>query len=132
MLTGWMIFDEEGAVRWEDPKIEGWLRTSDRGELRGRELRVLGRVDDLVKVRGELVDVAALERALQARVAGGVVAVRRVADARNGVALSVVAETAAAAEAVRRAQDEVFPPFARPQEILVGEIARTELGKLRR
>jgi acyl-coenzyme A synthetase/AMP-(fatty) acid ligase len=89
-------------------------------------------VDDLFKVRGELVDIAALERALQARVAGGVVAVRRVADARNGVVLSVVAETAAAAEAVRRVQDEVFPPFARPQEILVGEIVRTELGKLRR
>jgi O-succinylbenzoic acid--CoA ligase len=132
LLTGWMIFDEGGAVRWEDPKVEGWLRTGDRGELRGRELRVLGRVDDLVKVRGELVDIAALERALEARVAGGGVAVRSVVDARNGVVLSVVAETAAAAEAVRRVQDEVFPPFARPQEILVGEIARTELGKLRR
>ena len=55
-----MIFDGHGTARWEDPKNGGWYRTGDRAELRGGEVRVLGRADDLVKIRGELVDVAAM------------------------------------------------------------------------
>jgi len=132
LLTGWMIFDEDGAVRWEDPKVDGWLRTGDRGELRGRELRVLGRVDDLVKVRGELVDVAALERALQARVRSGALSVRASDDEREGVALVVVAENAAVADEARAAEDAVFPAYARPRDFVVGPIERTALGKVMR
>jgi O-succinylbenzoic acid--CoA ligase len=132
LLTGWMIFDEEGAVRWEDPKVNGWLRTGDRGELRGRELRVLGRVDDLVKVRGELVDVAALERALQLRVRCGALSVQTSDDEREGVALVVVAENAAAADEARAAAGAVFPAYARPREFVVGPIERTALGKVMR
>jgi o-succinylbenzoate---CoA ligase len=130
LLTGWMIFDADGSSRWEDPRRGGWYCTSDRVELRGRELRVLGRVDDLVKIRGELVDVAALERALQARVTSGAVMLRAVPDERNGATLQVTAESEAAAGEVRQAQDEVFPPYARPGEISTGPIKRTPLGKL--
>ena len=129
LLTGWMIFDADGSCRWEDPRQGGWYCTSDRVELRGRELRVLGRVDDLVKIRGELVDVAALERALQARVTSGAVMLRAVPDERNGATLQVMAESEAAAREVRQAQDEVFPPYARPEEISTGRIERTALGK---
>jgi len=132
LLTGWMIFDEKGAVRWEDPKVGGWLRTGDRGELRGRDLRVLGRVDDLVKVRGELVDVAALERALQARVRCGALSVQTSDDEREGVALVVVAENAAVADEARAAAGAVFPAYARPREFVVGPIERTALGKVMR
>ena len=128
LLTGWMIFGA-GVARWEDPKRDGWYATSDRVELRGRELRVLGRMDDLVKIRGELVDVAALERSLQARVTSGSVLVRSVPDERNGVALHVVAENRAAAEEVRAARDDVFPAFARPGTITTDVIVRNALGK---
>jgi o-succinylbenzoate---CoA ligase len=131
-LTGWMIFGAGGVVRWEDPKRDGWYATSDRGELRGRELRVLGRMDDLVKIRGELVDIAALERALQARVRAGLVVVRSESDERNGQTLQVVAENGAAAEEARLARDDVFPAFARPETIMVDEIVRTALGKTMR
>jgi O-succinylbenzoic acid--CoA ligase len=129
LLTGWMIFENDGTARWEDPKRDGWFRTSDRVELRGRELRVLGRVDDLVKIRGELVDVGALETALQALVPEGRVAVQCLPDERNGAALRVVAENAAALKQARALRDEIFPPYARPEEFIEGPVEVTALGK---
>lgn len=130
LLSGWMIFEEDSGSGFEDPKCDGWLRTSDRAELRGRELRVSGRVDDLVKIRGELVDVAAVERALQLRVGSGSVCVRIIDDERDGAALVVVAENEAAADEARAAGEEVFPAYARPRIFLVGTIERTALGKV--
>ena len=130
LLTGWMIFDGDGAARWEDPKVDGWYRTGDRAELRGRLLRVLGRSDDLLKIRGELVDVASLERALQARVASGFVCVRSEPDERNGFVLRVIAENAGAAGEAAAVVDDIFPPFARPQSVEAGKIPRTALGKI--
>jgi O-succinylbenzoic acid--CoA ligase len=130
LLAGWMIFDEAGSCSWEDPKRDGWYHTNDRAELRGREVRILGRVDDLVKIRGELVDLGLLERALQARVLSGAVIIRSRADRRNGAALQVTAENEAAAREARTAQEDVFPPYARPEEISAGRIERTALGKL--
>lgn len=128
-LSGWMIFGAEGAARWEDPKFEGWLRTSDRAELRGRLVRVLGRVDDLVKIRGELVDLGTLERSLQERVPSGAVCLRARDDARNGFVLDVLAENPRAADESRAALD-VFPPYARPVAVEVRTFARTPLGKI--
>lgn len=129
LLTGWMISEHGRSPRWEDPKVDGWFRTSDRVELHDRELRVLGRVDDLVKIRGELVDVAGLERALQERVVSGEVMVRCVSDRRTGAALHVVVENDAAVSEAKDAQNDVFPPFARPERITTGSIKRTVLGK---
>jgi O-succinylbenzoic acid--CoA ligase len=129
LLTGWMLFEADGSCRWEDPKRAGWYRTGDRAAFRGRELRVLGRVDDLVKIRGELVDVAALECALQARVTGGRVAIYRVSSARNGAVLRVVAENADALRQARALRDEIFPPYARPEEFAEGPVEATALGK---
>ncbi len=131
LLTGWMIFDADGPARWEDPKTDGWLRTSDRAEICGRDLRLLGRVDDLVKIRGELVDLVALERALQSRVSSGLVRIDIRPDARNGFILHVVAENPTAADETRTAFD-VFPPFARPASVETGPIPRTALGKIAR
>ena len=129
LLTGWMMFDEEGRVRWEDPKRGGWYGTSDRAELRRGELRVLGRLDDLVKIRGELVDLAALERALQCRVRSGRVALRLTPDERNGFSLRVVAENEEARAEAQRASEDVFPAFARPESIVTATIVRNALGK---
>ena len=128
LLTGWMLFKEDGTVLWEDPKMDGWFRTSDRCELLKGKLRVLGRLDDLVKIRGELVDVAMLERALQARVVSGLVRIDLEHDERNGVALVVVAENARAETEARGAVD-LFPPYARPEFFCVGPVELTPLGK---
>ena len=129
LLTGWMIFDRDGTARWEDPKREGWFRTGDRAELRGREVRVLGRVDDLVKIRGELVDVGSLERSLQEHVRAGKIALHVQPDERNGAALHVVAENAAAVREAEAALGGIFPPYARPSEVVCGTIETTALGK---
>jgi O-succinylbenzoic acid--CoA ligase len=129
LLDGWMVFPAEGAPSWKDPKRAGWLRTGDRAELRGRELRVAGRADDLVKIRGELVDLAALERSLQARVRAGKVVLHAQPDERNGTALHIVAENAAAVREAGQAVDDVFPPYARPAQIVPGTIEITALGK---
>jgi O-succinylbenzoic acid--CoA ligase len=129
LLTGWMIFEANGTARWEDPKNGGWYRTGDRAELRGGEVRVVGRVDDLVKIRGELVDVAALERALQERVPSGCVVLRVEADERAGSKLRVGAENQHALAEARSAL-EIFPPYARPETFEVTPIERNALGKV--
>jgi O-succinylbenzoic acid--CoA ligase len=129
LLTGLMIFDASGTARWEDPKNGGWYRTGDRAELRGGEVRVVGRVDDLVKIRGELVDVAALERALQELVPSGLVRLNVERDERTGSKLRVCAENQSAlAEA--RSVLEIFPPYARPEICEVTPIERNALGKV--
>ena len=129
LLTGWMVFQSDGSAQWEDPKTNGWLATADRVEFRGRELRVLGRADDLVKIRGELLDLAALERALQARVPSGAIRLDSGPDERNGCALRIVAADPAAAAEAHAALD-LFPPYARPVSVEVGPITRTALGKI--
>jgi O-succinylbenzoic acid--CoA ligase len=132
LLDGWMVFGADGRVAWEDPKHDGWLRTGDRAELRGREIRILGRADDLIKMRGELVDIAALERVLQSRVPSGRVAVQVEPDMRNGATLRVAVDNEAAAREALAARDEVFPPFARPANVFVSGCITTTLGKTRR
>lgn len=129
LLTGWMVFDADAPPRWEDPKIDGWLRTQDRVELQEDSLRVLGRADDLVKIRGEFVDCSALEMALQDRVTSGAVVLHREPDERTGHRLRVIAEHAGAAAEAAEAMD-VFPPFARPASIDIAPITRTALGKV--
>ena len=128
LLTGWMLFGADGSARWEDPKRDGWFRTSDRCELRDGKLRVLGRLDDLVKIRGELVDVAALERELQSRVSSGLVRIDSEPDERNGAELVVVAENEIACREAKRAAD-IFPPYARPRDFRVGPVEVSALGK---
>jgi o-succinylbenzoate---CoA ligase len=129
LLTGWIVFDSDGFAHWEDPKRDGWFRTSDRAELRGRELRFSGRADDLVKIRGELVDIFSLEQALRDRVPAGIVALFADLDDRAGSVLRLRAENAEALAQAREALD-LFPPYARPAMFEIGLVGRTALGKV--
>lgn len=128
LLRGWMIFPAESEAYWEDPKRDGWYRTGDRVVISAREMRVLGRVDDLVKIRGELVDVSALERELQSHLGAGV-AVHVEPEERVGASLEIVVESRALADEARRLIPLVFPAYARPDGVRVGKIKRTALGK---
>lgn len=58
-------FWEGESIRFLDPKKEGWFCTEDRGFLQGRSLILQGRLDSIVKVGGENVDLARLENLLQ-------------------------------------------------------------------
>jgi len=128
LLTGWLTFEADGPPRWEDPKIDGWFTTSDRAEVADGKITVLGRADDLIKIRGELVDVGALERALQARVPSGHVRIDVESDPRNGARLTVIAAHDAACREAEDALD-IFPAFARPHTCAVGPVPLTPLGK---
>lgn len=87
------VVPDAGGLRRVGSPDEGWFATTDRVELRGRTLRFLGRSDRVVKVLGELVDLAALERRL-AEAWDGQIACRVLAveDARMGRCLLPVFE----------------------------------------
>ena len=58
LLTGYLTPD------FVDPKINGWFETDDLVALNGRTLTPLGRVNDVIKISGELVNLYQLERHL--------------------------------------------------------------------
>jgi o-succinylbenzoate---CoA ligase len=64
-LLSCYAWEKEGSWKIEDPKQEGWFWTEDRGKVKGNSLAVLGRLDQVVKVGGENVDLARLEKLLQ-------------------------------------------------------------------
>ncbi|MGJ8695889.1 MAG: AMP-binding protein [Verrucomicrobiaceae bacterium] len=90
LLSGVITRVGEG-FEFVDPKVEGWFRTSDRVEVDGGKLRVLGRADRRVKVLGELVDLEALEE-FWSEVTGGEVALVTEPDERRGLRLHLFFE----------------------------------------
>lgn len=113
-----------------------WFTTSDRAEVSGRYIRPLGRVDSLVKVLGELVDVEAVEKRLieycGERLDGVEVAVVAMDDARNEHSLVAVFR----GESLQAIVDEYNKLAPGPERIArcceVTDFPRTALGKIRR
>jgi len=130
-------FDGEGtaAAFTED----GWLRTFDAGLLdpEGR-LRVLGRLDDLIKTGGERVWPNEVEHALRdhAKVADVSVAGRLDTEWGQRVVAYVVPADPASPPTLRELRDHVsitLPRHKAPRElVLVHELPRTASGKVRR
>ena len=119
---------EEG---FSDPKVDGWFVSDDLGEVDGRILRVFGRRGDFIKIGGESVDLARLDRILDS-VRGGVdAAVFPVADARLGYVIHL-ASTGDAREITDRFNERVLP-FERIRAVhSIHSIPRSSLGKLLR
>jgi o-succinylbenzoate---CoA ligase len=66
LLSGQIVFDAKMNALFTDPKVEGWLRTEDRGEIdRDGRLTVTGRAQDFVKIGGEGVILSRLEQQLE-------------------------------------------------------------------
>lgn len=115
-------------------------RTGDRGRMRADGcLEHLGRVDLQPRIRGALVEVETLERALLAvaGVAQAAVAVRGAAGAERLVACVVPTPgTQLAPGALRAAAAAVVPPASVPDEVLVldalplGENGKVDLRRL--
>jgi o-succinylbenzoate---CoA ligase len=62
-LCRWIaVGDSDGQFTLEDPRRDGWFATEDSAEWAGKDLRVLGRRDDVVKVLGVLVPLQEVER----------------------------------------------------------------------
>jgi O-succinylbenzoic acid--CoA ligase len=123
-----------------DPKtVGGWFATGDAGSVDGDgRVHVTGRMDDVVVTGGEKVWPAPVEAAVRALPAVADVAVTGRDDPEWGqrvVAFVVPADPAAppSLDQVRDAVKAVLPAHAAPKElVLVAELPRTALGKVRR
>jgi O-succinylbenzoic acid--CoA ligase len=126
------------------PLDDGWFATEDHAEVREfgghMWLRPLGRRDDAIKIRGELVSLSAASTELEglARafgLASGTVAIIDQPDPRTGAKLVLVCEPGAR-DRLPELVDQFnrrAPAFARIEHSLIlGEIPRSALGKLRR
>ncbi len=140
LLTGYGLVGEHGPV-FVDPKEDGWFLTEDRGSLAGSALAVGGRIGDFVKIGGESVDVARLERLwvqTQSSEKGLPETVLvAAADERLGAAIHLIAaggppHPASITRAVDAFNRRVLP-FERIQAVhWLEEIPRSPLGKLLR
>jgi O-succinylbenzoic acid--CoA ligase len=119
-----------------DPKIEGWFRTQDRGELfDGEFLRYLGRESDLVKVSGEFVDLAQLDQILSNLTQGMDAVLFAKNDERLGSAihLAVACKKGAKVDALVDAFNCLVLPFERIRGVhYLDAIPRNSLGKILR
>jgi O-succinylbenzoic acid--CoA ligase len=126
LFTGYIT--EAGLT---DPKIDGWFITDDVGEVDGRTLRVHGRRGDFIKIGGESVDLARLDRILES-VRGSVdAAIVAIADDRLGYVIHL-ATTAEADTVIERFNASVLPFERIRRTHRISSIPRSSLGKLLR
>jgi O-succinylbenzoic acid--CoA ligase len=65
LLEGYYSIVEGDFEPWMDPKdASGWFTTQDCAELRGSQLKILGRTDEVIKIRGENVNLSGLREQL--------------------------------------------------------------------
>jgi len=64
LLSAYAYFENEKPV-FIDPKVEGWFVSMDHGDVKNGYLSIHGRIDEMIKIGGENVDVARLEKLLQ-------------------------------------------------------------------
>ncbi|HEX8169627.1 MAG TPA: AMP-binding protein [Thermoanaerobaculia bacterium] len=127
LLTGYGT--EHGFI---DAKQNGWFITEDLGIVRGRVLHVAGRRGEFVKIGGESVDLARLDRIVSS-VAGDRAAIVAMPDPRLGHVIHLVVERGADTAIIAAAYDARVHPFERARRVhLVSRIPRTALGKLKR
>lgn len=135
---------EDGQFTLEDPLREGWFQTEDLGEWKGvpiagrpQQIRILGRLDEVVKVYGVLVPLPQVESDLRRFCSGVEVdwTVVALAGGREGARIVVVVEDLSDRQAldlaVRKYNASVTGPF-RIHEIKTASIPRTSLGKVKR
>ncbi|MGB1130216.1 MAG: AMP-binding protein [Haloferula sp.] len=119
---------EASEGRWKfAPRDDDWFETQDRVKMEAGRLTMLGRVDRVVKVLGELVDLAAVERAIGLEG----VAVVAAGDDRNGARLVAYSEVDDGQRAVERYNGGVAGPWKVSACVRVESLPRSELGKVR-
>jgi o-succinylbenzoate---CoA ligase len=117
---------------------DGWFQTGDAGSLdMSGELRVSGRIGDVIVSGGEKVWPEPVERCLQTFPGIADAAVCGIADPRWGHAVvAVVVVTAGTTLVLDRLRDHVkqtLPAYCAPQQlVVVDRLPRTSLGKIQR
>lgn len=144
LLAG-RVVTVEGQWRYQPaPLRDGWFTTEDHAQIRefgGRFwLRPLGRRDDSIKIRGELVSLSAAAAEIEGLARGlglpqDSVCIIDQPDPRTGARLVLVGEPEAQ-ERLPELEDQFnrrAPAFARIEHrMLLEQIPRSPLGKLRR
>jgi len=131
------VVEENGAWKYL-PRESEWFQTKDRAELAHGTLSLLGRVDSLVKILGELVDIEAVERSFLKASAGkipaGKIAIVPLPDARREhVLIAVFEKGVEGAEVLFAAFQEKAPGLDRCERMItLNEFPRSGLGKLMR
>jgi len=129
------LFQEKSCVRFE-PILSKSFLTNDRGIISGNHLKLIGRMDALVKVMGVLVDIEAVERRFlevaAGRVSPGKFAVIALPNFRNEHVLVAVFEGEIPAGCVEDYQ-RVATGLEKFEECrCIDEFPRSALGKIRR
>jgi O-succinylbenzoic acid--CoA ligase len=110
------------------PRPAGAWATQDRAEIQNEQLTLLGRLDHVVKVRGEKVDLSALELELQQKYNNTLIIIS-LTDERDGAALWAVSETLLSLEDLNK---DLLPHQKIRGVHHVESFPRTALGKIRR
>ncbi|MEM6278139.1 MAG: AMP-binding protein [Verrucomicrobiota bacterium] len=135
LFSGYVVSTSDGWTMNPARDATGWFATGDRVDLRKGKLRFLGRMDDLVKVSGELVSISSVESRLNEILAksGSVGAITTVSDARRGCELVAVVEGSHSAGHFEKELLDSIPGIERPGRVVVVEtLPRTDLGKVDR
>jgi o-succinylbenzoate---CoA ligase len=136
-LLSTYAYIQNQEVQFIDPRIQGWLRSEDRGTVQNGHLVIVGRADAIYKVGGENVDLARLENYLQMlRLQLAIeedVALIAVADDRLGHSIHLVSDSVKRKRItglVERFQEGVLP-FERIRRVhFVPQLPRSPLGKI--
>lgn len=127
---------ESGEISLFDPKIDGWLRTEDKGQVEGPYLIFEGRNSDFLKVGGESVSLASVLRVLndwkQKLGISETVLLFAMPDKRLGqiVALCIEGKNSDKISRLLKCVNNQVMPFERIREIrFVDVIPRNDLGK---
>ena len=120
----------EGDVSIQEFDQNDWFKTKDRASLSGgRKLEIYGRINRVVKISGELVNLSRIEGMAKDFFSHSRLVVLPLEDERKGNRLILVADRQLDQKEVVRFNKEVLP-FERLSGILeVDDIAMTELGK---
>jgi o-succinylbenzoate---CoA ligase len=115
-----------------DAVVDGRFRTQDRGRWQAGRLAVLGRMDDVVIIGGNKVDLVEVERCVQqwAAQAGGQGVVVGVPDAVWGTMIVAVSDSAGSLDDLQAVARESLPAYAVPRELIhVDELPWLPSGK---
>jgi O-succinylbenzoic acid--CoA ligase len=138
LLTGYYEFHDGFEPTWHNPlDALGWYKTQDRALIQNDELKVLSRVDDVIKVRGENVNLSTLRQRLDTTKLklnlSGEYALVALPDARLGHLLVLTSDTLdAQINELESAFNQQSLPFERIEKIIAPmEIPKSSLGKIR-
>lgn len=135
LMTGYVTM-EKGGIQLEGVSGDGWHITNDLVQLTDGGLKMLGRVDRSIKILGELVNLANVERKFNSVLDDCFYGVECVVvsmnDARrNAVLYACVENFDDRLEAVLKKYNERCTPFCRIEKIIdVEKIPKTSIGKI--